>query len=434
MKMPSEHRGFPERPSYSGAASRTPNPSEPSSTLLTPHFLLGFFYNFLLSLHFTSNAIYPLYVLHEGGTVATVGLYMGVYSVAGVLGRPFVGLLIDRFGSKPVLILGSLCLSLPALMYIFFLGHGLGIPVWTLRVVQGFGYGAHFSATFTLAAQLSPRARRTEAMALYGVSGLSGSMVGPLFSEYLVTQHGLAWFFAAMTGFGILAATVISRLTPPRREESAGGRMADIVPALRGSGLKFVGIAAFLLAISYTCPMTFLATFARAHSIEKFSLYFTAWGLAGILVRTIGGKWGDRYGSTRMLVPGMALYGCGLVLIVLSTSLPTIVLAGLFCGAAHGVSFPAVASLAFTLAPKAFRGVAMSLVTGMMDVGTATIAFAGGPLAEQFGVSLVFPVAAIASFAGAGLATAKYFREKAHATPDAGTAEPSSVSAVDRIR
>jgi len=101
--------------------------------LYTPTFILGFTYNFIIALHFTNNALYPIYVQSEGGGIALVGLFMGVYSAAAVAGRPIIGLLIDRFGAGSVLVTGCLCLSLPAFCFAGMLGAGLGPAAWALR-------------------------------------------------------------------------------------------------------------------------------------------------------------------------------------------------------------------------------------------------------------------------------------------------------------
>jgi len=359
---------------------------------------MGFLYNFVLSLHFTNNALYPLYVVEEGGGVAVVGFFMGIFSVAGVLGRPLVGMLLDRYGVKPVLILGSLLLSLPALGYISLLGDGLGPMVWLLRIVQGVGYGAHFSATFTLAAQLAPAGRRNESVAMYGASGLLGAMVGPYLGEYLVTTPGLEWFFARRALIGIISAGLISRARLPKTSTGKVPRPSEVIKAFRSGELHFAMWLAFLLAMTFYAPITFLATIAAEKGIDQFSLYFTAWGLSGIIIRLAAARLGDAIGLRRILVPGFLLYGTGVLIIHFSTGTGGLIAAGIFCGTAHGLAFPAVTSLGYSLAPTAITGSAMAALTGMMDTGGTLTALALGPLAEAFGYGLVFPVAAASAY------------------------------------
>jgi MFS family permease len=367
--------------------------------LYTPVFFLGFVFNFVIALHFTNNAMYPLFVTGEGGGAAMVGLFMGVYSISGVLGRPAIALLIERYGPRIVLIIGSLCMSLPAACFIALIGHGAGPVAFVLRVVQGFGYGAHFSATFTLAGRLAPPSRRNEAVAMYGVSGLAGGMIGPVIAEWLIHEHGLAAFFAAMTGVGIVAAAIISRISLPPNASERFPRPAEVFAAFRAPEMRLPAMLAFLFAMTFSTPVSFLATFAHSHGIEKFSFYFLSWGFAGILIRFIGGRWGDNLGLRRVLIPGLFFYSIGMVIVFFSRGVAGLVTAGVFAGIAHGISFPAVTSLGYSLAPKGFAGSAMALVTGMMDAGAAFTALAVGTCAEMWGYDIVFPIAAGSSLA-----------------------------------
>ena len=340
--------------------------------------------------------MYPLFVQSEGGGIALVGVFMGVYSAAAVAARPIVGYCIDRFGVKSVLMLGSLMLSLPALGYIALLGSGFPFLVWPLRIMQGFGYGAHFTATFTLAAQIAPTGRRNEAIAMYGVSGLGGAMLGPLFGELLVRSHGMAVLFTAMAAVGVAAMLVISRV---RLEKKRTGFPAprEVLRALGTKEMRFVAMLAFLLAVCYTSPQSFLATVAAERGITQFSVYFAAWGAGGVLIRFVGGSWGDRRGLRRVLLPSFMAYASGLVLLSLASSTWLLAAAGFLSGLAHGIAFPAVASLGYAMAPPRFTGSAMALITGMMDVGAAVTALAIGALAERVGYGVVFPIAASAS-------------------------------------
>jgi MFS family permease len=373
-----------------------------AAELYTPTFFLGFAYNFVIALNFTNNAVYPLFIRHEGGGVALVGIFMGLFALAGVAGRPLVGFLLDRYGARNILMLGSLLLSLPAAGYYFLLGTGLGPLVWILRAVQGFGYGAHFSATFTLAGHIAPIARRNEAIAMYGMSGLLGSTVGPFLGEMLAEGPGLPAFFLLMVGSGILAALIISFVRLERQGNDVASGMRSLLAPLRVKKLRNVLLLAFCLAIAFSSPTSFLAALAKHRQIEHFSLYFTAWGISGALIRFIGGRWGDRIGFRRVLIPGFILYMCGLLTIHFSGSLAGFIAAGVLCGSAHGISFPAVTSLGYSLAPSDSHGSTMALVTGMMDAGTAFTALAMGPIAEIAGFRVVFPFAA--AMAGVALA------------------------------
>lgn len=370
-----------------------------ASTLYDKTFFLAFTYNFLMALNFSNNAIYPLYVKQMGGTAETVGAFMGAASVAALVARPLIGVMIDRLGIKRVLLLGSLGMTLPSIGYWALLDLGLGLPVWGLRLVHGFGFGAHLSAFFTLAAQQAPEDRRNESVAMYGLSGLAANLVGPFLGEQIYDAYGLPAFFALVTGFGF-AGTITIAVTPVRKVVPPGplptlGRALKLVTD-RTLMLSFV--LAFAIAIFYSSGQFFLAPLARERMIADFGLYFTGYALAGIVVRVLARKLGDRYGVRRVMIPGFLSYATGMLLVALSDSTEALLVAGLFSGGAHAVVFPAVHSLGFGLAPVEARGSVMALLTGMTDVGGVFAAFAFGQAAEYMGYGIVFPMAATVGY------------------------------------
>lgn len=374
-------------------------------------FVLGFIYNFIMALNFTNNAIYPLYVSHEGGGPGSIGAFMAALSLSAVLGRPFVGILIDRWGVKLVLLLGSASLALPSLGYYALLGQGLLVPVWVLRLVQGFGFGAHFTAFFTLAAQNAPEGRRNEAVAMYGFSGLLANLIGPFLGEQVVKYWGLGSFFLLMSGLGVAAFLLALLLPIARSERSPLSGFGGFAAALKVRELRLVFLLAALLAVSFSASPSFLAPVSGARGIGNFGLFFTAFALAGMTIRLTGRRWGDRYGLRRILIPAFLVYSAGLITLALSASLAGIVAGGLLCGTAHGIAFPAVTSLGYCLSPRGAAGSGMALLTGMMDAGSFLASLVLGQFAALLGLGVIFPFASVAGLAAAALLAANILRK-----------------------
>jgi len=369
-----------------------------NDTLYNRQFLFFFSYNFFMALNFSSNAIYPLYVKSMGGTAQTVGAFMGVASLSAVVARPLVGWLIDRFGGRKVLIIGSLAMSLPSLGYLALLDQGLSPLVWLLRIVHGFGFGAHFSAFFASAAQSAPKNRRNEAIAMYGFSGLCAHLIGPFLSETIHDHYGLSTFFLVVTGFGLVALMIMLFLARQPKPEPNGSLplFSGTLQLLMKRELRFVYLLAFLLSVLYSTPPTFLAPLARERGVFHFGLYFTGYGMMGMFIRLLGKRWGDRLGLRRVLAPSFVVYSLAMLTLFFARSTEMVMLAGGFSGLAHGIAFPAVNALAYNRAPRGSEGSVIALLTGMMDVGTMAGAFLLGLLAEFTGYPYVFPAAASA--------------------------------------
>ncbi len=325
-----------------------------------------------------------------------VGLFMSTFSIAAVLGRPVIGLLIDRFGVKYVMIMGCLCMGLPSLGYLALINTGLTPIVWILRAIQGFGFGAHFSAFFTLAAQTAPIGRRNESIAMYGIFGIGAIMIGPFIGERLVNLYGLPTFFIVMAALGIIAAFLATLFRIPHFASPPLHKNKNMFKAVKNRKLYFPLILAMLMAMSLSAPAIFLAPLAELRSISGFSLYFTGFAVSGMTIRIIGRKWADQFGWRRILIPSFSLCSIGLIIIYFSQSVPMLFSAGMIIGIAQGLALPAVTSLGYSMAPEGAKGTSMALVTGMIDFGVFMNGIILGQVAKIGGYAIIFPLATIA--------------------------------------
>lgn len=368
----------------------------PDARLYNRLFVLGFFYNFVIGLNFNNNAIYPLWVEEMGGGAREVGLFMGIASFAAVAGRPLIGPLIDRKGVRPVMTLGAIAMTLPSIGFWLLLGQGLTPAVWALRALYGFGFGAHFSAFFALAAQVAPPDRRNESIAMFGLSGMFSNLIGPFLGEMVFEQLGPAGFFAMVTAFGLagLSLARAMKVGVHRDAQQVMPTLPGSMRLLRTRPLLLAFALALLLALCFSTPSTFLGPLARERAIESFGLYFTGMATAGVSIRLLGRKWGDRYGVRRILVPAFLLYGSAMAALYMAESTAAVVAAGLLGGAAHGLAFPAVQSLGYGRAPAGYGGSAIALITGMMDAGAMATAVGLGVVAQAAGYPVPFLVAA----------------------------------------
>ncbi len=365
--------------------------------LLTRSFFFAFTAKIFMALNFSNNALYPLYIQESGAGVEVIGVFMGLYPFAAVVSRPLIGLMIDRIGAKPVLMLGALLMTLTPLGFYLQYEYGLTLTVWIIRVFQGIGFGAHFTSYFTLAAQSAPPGRRNETVAKYGMAGMVSHLFGPVIGERMVAENGFPTFFIAMSAFCAVALIVEAFIRPP-----------DVIKAKKNSqAIKGFGklllsrrmMLVFGLAVCHAAAWTnigaFLAPVSLGKGITGFSLFFTGFSAAGIFVRLVASHWGDRFGLRRILIPNFFLYGAGLVFLEFGDTLFWIIVAGVLCGIAHGFTFPAVTALGFSLAPESQGGSAVALVTGMMDAGGA---FSTMIIGHISGLSqtlhLIFPLAA----------------------------------------
>ncbi|RBY87782.1 MFS transporter [Blastococcus sp. TF02A-30] len=159
------------------------------------------------------NSLVPLYVTEElGRTVAWAGAGLLAGSLAQALGLLRSGRLVDQWGRRPSLVLGSalataslLVLVLPPQLTLFLLS------------MATFGLAASFlaSAPAALVADISP-ARGGRVVAVFQMSADLGAIAGPLVAGWLTDVASFQWAFAASAA--VLAAGLLASLSLPREK------------------------------------------------------------------------------------------------------------------------------------------------------------------------------------------------------------------------
>ena len=143
------------------------------------------------------HALLPVYLGELNATNADIGTIMATASVGGLLLRPVVGWSLDQVGRKPTLIAGTLFLS--AGMASVGLVDGIDSTIYVARVLIGIGAGALFTGYFVFVTDFIPQSRRTEGIALFGISGLLpvglNSIVERLSTDLGVGPNELRYLF-----------------------------------------------------------------------------------------------------------------------------------------------------------------------------------------------------------------------------------------------
>jgi len=268
-----------------------------------------------LLLFFSLQALFPvlpLFIAQIGGKPADNGLATWVFALAAMIVRPLAGTLADRWGCKPVMVMGAVLFGLTPLVYAVI----PGIPALLLvRLVHGAGM-ALFSTAYPayMAEMLSP-GRYGEGMGIANVASSVAMVVAPLFGEWALARYSFFWAFvlASLVGVGGVAATAVLP-----RQGPAGPRPAE--PQPQGGGLRQVwarpGIrtgawAMVLLGVPFGAFIVFLPLLAEARGLGGTGAVFGAYAAATSLAQPIGGRAADRWGAMRVAWIGVA--GSGLV-------------------------------------------------------------------------------------------------------------------------
>lgn len=342
-------------------------------SLLSIPFVLGFVANSLHSLAFYSYLHLPGLLRDWDTDELMIGVVMGAASAAGIVCRPWVGQTVDRRGRRIVVVVGGLLHLVVTIAYLTF--DAIGPWLFAIRFAHGVAIAMLFTVLFTIAADVAPESRRTEGIAIFGLSGILPMSVAGLLGDAILARGTYQDLFTVVV-FTTAVATAVGMFLPeperpPNRHAQRSFAAVVAVPTLRPLWLVGVG---FALAIA--AYFTFVKTFVLDERVGSVGGFFTAYTAAAVVLRLFFGWVPDRVGPRRALVPSMFAVAGGLVLLATATSDTDVLVAGVLTGTGHAWVFPIASALVVQRASPQERGAALAMFTALFDIGLLI----GGPM------------------------------------------------------
>src|SRR5689334_5897832 len=107
----------------------------------------------------------PFHILALGGGTAAAGLFLGFLTYASAFSAPVTGTLADRIGTRRILIIASVAITLFSLAYAL-------IPSYTLMLalvpIHGVFWSGLLTGSATYTTNILPENRRAEGIAYWG--------------------------------------------------------------------------------------------------------------------------------------------------------------------------------------------------------------------------------------------------------------------------
>lgn len=320
--------------------------------------------------------ILPFLVEKFGGGGVAMGMLMAVFSLMQFIFSPFWGDLSDRYGRKPILLLGTLGNGLTMI------GFGLSTNLWTLYIFRALG-GILSSATLPTAMAFigdsTEEHERGGGMGIVGAAMGVGMVLGPGIGGMMGGKSLQSPFFLS-AALSLLAMVLVwiflpESLSADKRSTSIKGfrgpQFAAMWKALFGP-LGFLFILAFLHNFALTNFEGIYAYYAEArygYTSETIGIILTVVGLTsavvqGVLTGIATRKWGD------VAVVKASLFASifGFLLMLTATNLFTVILMTSLFILSNAMLRPAVSSLISKRAESG-QGVAMGLNNAFMSLG-----------------------------------------------------------------
>lgn len=340
----------------------TPAPSRRALTLIFATIFLD-----LLGIGILVPVI-PFLVRRFDSDALTVGLLALSFSAAQFVASPILGVLSDRHGRRPVLLLSLLG---SAFGYFLF---GWAGALWMMflgRLIDGFT-GGNISAAQAYIADISPPEDRAKNFGLVGAAFGLGFIIGPAMGGVLAKislsapAYGAGILSLVTMGFGYF---VLPESLRPEDRRATPVRIADMNPlshglrALRRNDLWPILLAFFFLNFAFSGMHTNFAVYTAdklGMGPEANAAVFAYIGLIAVIMQAVIVRRLTRYFPDRTLAAaGIAVMSAGFLATAWAYDTFTLYLACTLTPIGSGLSTPTLTSLLSKLVSSREQGWAL---------------------------------------------------------------------------
>jgi len=341
--------------------------------------------------------VFSLYAkeLPSGNDPQLVGLVFGVYGLSQAFLQIAYGAASDRFGRKPMIVLGLVIFAIGSFVAAF--SHDIwGVIIG--RLLQG--AGAISAAVMALAADLTREQHLTKTMAMIG------SSIGLVFALSMVTAPllyasiGMPGIFELIGILSILAIFVVLKLVPTAPATPRQPGWPSFVEVLVNPLLQRMNFGVFVLHVIQTSMWvslpTLLVTVGSLPAGEHWKVYLPA-VLLSFVVMVPAIIAAEKYGKMKwvfnaaimlLLVVqlGFGFFGASLFALFLWLSLFFV---------AFNVLEATQPSLISRIAPPHAKGAALGVYNTTQSLGLSLGGVLGGTLVKHFGSSVIWMFCAL---------------------------------------
>lgn len=294
-----------------------------------------------------------------------IGIFVGSLMFAGLIARYFANNLAMLFQKRNLLLMG-IFLYLPAAIFFPFTSSFFFLVI--LRATNGLGHGLATTFFATAAADELPDKHLGTGMGYFGVGQMLSASIAPIIALGIVRHISYNAFFVACTLFIVLAIILLlltkKRTTVKIPEKEKYLQKRHFVP-----GFWKQNVLVFFLGIIMSGIMAFTAIYVNQQNLTAIAWFFVIAAIAGIAIRPATGRLFDIKGPFQVLLPATFSLIISILLIIYSKTNLTLIIAGVFYGAADGAVFPTLQAWVLKEAGTEKREAAVGMFFNFYDLG-----------------------------------------------------------------
>jgi MFS transporter, DHA1 family, tetracycline resistance protein len=372
----------------------------------------------------------PFYALRFTASPQQVTLLLAVYSLMQLFTAPLWGRLSDRVGRRPILIVS---MAASALAYLWM---GSATALWMLFAARGFAGASagNIAAAQAYIADITTPEQRAKGMGVIGAAFGFGFIIGPALGGLLAGSDPAsadietpAWVAAGLSLIALCGVAVLLPESLPAGRRGGGPsrrRLGALLGVLRRPVLAPLILIFFLVILAFAGMESTFALWATEQfgwGPRQVGYIFTYVGvLSAILQGGLIGRLAQHFGEARLLLCGLALIGCGLLILPVAHNVGILVVgvSGLALGL--GLAQPSLNSLISRRAGLEEQGEVLGVSQSVGSLSRVVGPAAAGFFFAEFGRNAAFfwgaALVAVALFLALklvrGLEAAKLARSK----------------------
>ncbi|WP_410473062.1 sugar transporter [Faucicola mancuniensis] len=287
------------------------------------------------------------------------------------------------------------------LFALFVGGHVLSVVATSFMMLLGgramiaLAHAVFWSITASLAVRVAPKGRQTKALGLLAMGSALATVLGLPLGRMIGQWLGWRMMFGLIGVLALVAMVVLWRILPKLPSRNVGSikslpEIAKNIPLMVVYVLIMLMVTAHFTAYSYIEPFIIQIN----HFSEGFATaILLVFGVAGLLASFLFGRFYDKKPDTFLLGAMMGLLGALLMVTGVTGSQGLWVVLGLVWGVAITCISLALQLRVLKLAPNA-TDVAMSIFSGIYNIGIGGGALLGSVVIGRYGLGLVGDVGA----------------------------------------
>ncbi|MFD2616009.1 MFS transporter [Terrilactibacillus laevilacticus] len=282
------------------------------------------------------------------------------------------GPLLERIGSKRVMLIGLISLSI--VTPIIGLMNSLPFIILT-RGIQGMAAAIVPLSMLAYAAEMFPIAKRVTTIGFISSGFLMAGIAGQVMSGVISQTLGWRYVFYILGAVYFMTMLIVVFLTPQSHETRKTTPLLTLYISmgklLTRRSLILCYLITVMLLLSFVGMYTALGSYlshSPYHLNNQNILYIRSAGILGMLLSPFAGRLVSRFGSTKVLNGGLFLAVIGLAFIGLGTNLIFMIAMSVIFVSGIAICVPTLISLVGQLG-GAYRGAAVSLYSFILFIG-----------------------------------------------------------------